>query len=1168
MKTKKLVFGLGLALLGGLAHAQNGLENVIVEKYYISNAADATAANADLTGAGYATGKLPAGSVTYRVYADLLTGYNLQAIYGVAAPSHALKVTTTTAFYNNSAGATTANFSRNGVKNTTGSTLGLDSYFALGAAASNAYGILKSEDDVTLGGANLITSVVGNVLQNNAALAGLALTSQDGYYYSGAPTGLAAPSAASFTPGLDASMFNDGSTPGNTFNTTNGSIYVAGGVAGPVASTNKILIGQFTTDGVFEFELNLQVGTPTGGTQNFVAKNPSGSEISIPSLTRAANHPPTVSITAPAGGSSAITGTVVSITANAADTDLGGSVASVQFFVDGTLLSTDNSSPYTASYTGVLGSHNLTARAFDNLGDSATSAIVAITVANNQAPTVSITSPAGGSSYVVGDVVAIAASASDPDASGSVASVQFFVDGSLVGTDNSSPYTFNYTSTLGGHVLTAKATDNLGLQTTSATVNISVLANVPPTVAITAPLSGSSVTAPALVTITANAADSDVGGSVTQVEFFVNNVSVGVDATSPYSLNWTSVIGTANITAKATDNKGAITTSAIVVLTVADPNALPYKVVTTTEKCLSNTFCLPVAAVDTVKNVIGYDLVLHYDITKVAPTGNITVNNALINPSYVDVSNSVDAVNGLITISAFFNTSAPLNTKFTGTGNIFCVEFSKTAGFLSVDTAKYTVTDLLESYGNGYSTKLVQAGKYISYKDSLFTGKLKFWADSASILYNVANPNQYLATNVKGNNTTGTALSTVAVNPDLTGNFVHNIWNGEAVTIQRDILSTTSVQPVVNGFDALLARKLLINDPTFVPTIYQIIALDVNQDGIVSAGDVSQINLRTVLSIPEFKQAWNYSAAGVSNGKPSNDWTFVDPTLLASAAYQKSTTFPLDNGTGFSKKRVPVVPVQLSVPVSGINTCPLILTGNYYGIMLGDVNGSYKNIAADGMLKAMSSTDKVTFDLSTATINNGFITIPVSVTATNNVNALDFSMQFNDATLSYNSIVNHASYAQALDNFNTADKTVRFTSNSFQNYDLTQPIVSVRFATSAVQVDQADLSSLEAYLNGEKVNVEVVGAAATTTGISTVNSDNNFVSIYPNPAHEVLNVMATQNAMVQLFDMTGKQVVFQTNLVANQKQEINTQNIADGVYMMKISNDNIVSIKKVVINNK
>jgi hypothetical protein len=222
---KKLLIGISL-LFSGMVQAQNGLENVTVEKYYVSNAADAASANADLTGAGFTTGTLPAGSVTYRIYADMLPGYNFQASFGV--PTHALIISTTTQFYNNSAGSTNPTWSRNAVKNTTGSVVGLDSYFSVGSSASNAYGILKSEDDVTLGGANLFTVVAGNVMQNADASAGLPLTTQDGYYYSGAPTGLPVPGAANFTPGLDVSMFNDGSSVGNNFTTTNGSIYIAG----------------------------------------------------------------------------------------------------------------------------------------------------------------------------------------------------------------------------------------------------------------------------------------------------------------------------------------------------------------------------------------------------------------------------------------------------------------------------------------------------------------------------------------------------------------------------------------------------------------------------------------------------------------------------------------------------------------------------------------------------------------------------------------------------------------------------------------------------------------------------------------------------------------------------------------------------------------------------
>ena len=81
---KKITTLLAIALLCIEVKAQNGLENIIVEKYYVSDANDA-AANA--TG-----GVLPINSVTYRIYADMLPGYKFQATYGVNG--HPLVLTT------------------------------------------------------------------------------------------------------------------------------------------------------------------------------------------------------------------------------------------------------------------------------------------------------------------------------------------------------------------------------------------------------------------------------------------------------------------------------------------------------------------------------------------------------------------------------------------------------------------------------------------------------------------------------------------------------------------------------------------------------------------------------------------------------------------------------------------------------------------------------------------------------------------------------------------------------------------------------------------------------------------------------------------------------------------------------------------------------------------
>ncbi|MES2734572.1 MAG: Ig-like domain-containing protein [Bacteroidota bacterium] len=87
------------------------------------------------------------------------------------------------------------------------------------------------------------------------------------------------------------------------------------------------------------------------------------------------------------------------------------------------------------------------------------------------------------------------------------------------------------------------------------------VSNPAPVVSITSPTSGTNFTAGVTITITANATDAN--GSVTQVEFFRNGTSLGVDNAAPYSLMWSNATaGNQVLTAVATDNAGVSTTSA------------------------------------------------------------------------------------------------------------------------------------------------------------------------------------------------------------------------------------------------------------------------------------------------------------------------------------------------------------------------------------------------------------------------------------------------------------------------------------------------------------------------------------------------------------------------------------------------------------------------------
>ncbi len=63
-----------------------------------------------------------------------------------------------------------------------------------------------------------------------------------------------------------------------------------------------------------------------------------------------------------------------------------------------------------------------------------------------------------------------------------------------------------------------------------------------------------------------------------------------------------------------------------------------------------------------------------------------------------------------------------------------------------------------------------------------------------------------------------------------------------------------------------------------------------------------------------------------------------------------------------------------------------------------------------------------------------------------------------------------------------------------------------------------------------------------------------------------MNVVLSENASVELMDASGKVVFAQTNLNAYQKYEISAQNLANGVYTLKVYSDSNVSFKKVVVN--
>ncbi|MEK7576499.1 MAG: Ig-like domain-containing protein [Patescibacteria group bacterium] len=192
--------------------------------------------------------------------------------------------------------------------------------------------------------------------------------------------------------------------------------------------------------------------------------------------------PPTVSITSPAPWSTYSAGQTVTVTATAFDA---GDISKVVFSKSGSDVNTDYYAPYEFSMpiTG-LGQHAWFATAYDNNGNHTMAGpiyfnITAPVVEDTTPPTVSITSPAPWSTYIVGQTAVVTASVYDVSG---ISKVEFSDGGALKFTATTMPYEYSMPITsstpLGQHAWFATAYDNNGNHAMAGPIYFNITAPV------------------------------------------------------------------------------------------------------------------------------------------------------------------------------------------------------------------------------------------------------------------------------------------------------------------------------------------------------------------------------------------------------------------------------------------------------------------------------------------------------------------------------------------------------------------------------------------------------------------------------------------------------------------------------------------------------------------
>lgn len=253
-------FSLAFLLHPFLVNAQ--IEGLVVERYYISDATDAT----DTTGGG-----LPVGSITYRVFVDLAPGSSVREIFG--SDQHPLIFRSSSPFFNNKADGKTfgKDFNKNRFLE---NTVLLDTWLTIGQMSQTGsktyYGVPKVDDrdGSFVGGVNNdggSAGVASGLLTNNNPDAGLPLTLSDGIdTMVMSPTTWASDGFIDFVTQTDSTIFGS-LVPGNEFVSNAAKLVSSAGISGVIDDKNLVLLGQFTTLGDLRFEYNLLVDQVVNG---------------------------------------------------------------------------------------------------------------------------------------------------------------------------------------------------------------------------------------------------------------------------------------------------------------------------------------------------------------------------------------------------------------------------------------------------------------------------------------------------------------------------------------------------------------------------------------------------------------------------------------------------------------------------------------------------------------------------------------------------------------------------------------------------------------------------------------------------------------------------------------------------------------------------------------
>ena len=920
-----------------------------------------------------------------------------------------------------------------------------------------------------------------------------------------------------------------------------------------------------------------------------------------------------VKIKNPGNGSTHKTGDVIPFEATVTSAQ---KVTAVDFFANDQFLSRDTTAPYTANYTCETGRALLKAEAFSAGKKTADSILIKVNDPNtNQLPVMHFANYYNGSIRLEESIVSITANASDPD--GSVKMVEFFVNGSFIGSDEKAPYEVNWKARKGPAEITAIATDDKGGKSISAESYNLYIENKPSDrkLVIVQPANGSVYKAGSKVRIEAyhSCLESYSTYTRSRVQFWVNGMNLGTDFDYPYRVDWNAQKGKAVIKAIAHDNFDEVIDSVTIEIDDSNNNINPVvnlirpeigsivdpgKLLTLEAKAsdadgsvshvsffanealvgtdstapyifnwtaLNGTTEIKVVAQDN-KGSLAADSTLIQVISNVAPVIKLTTpadSTVLVSSSSVFIQASASDAVGEIAKAAFY-----INNKLIGT-------------FLEPPYKRVAEVEK----GTSVIKAVVTDDKGLTGTDSLF------------VFYNplpdpfeikIKTPTHFSSTTLGKPVNLFAEVTTV---PPAKVDFVEFRLNDSIFLYDSVAPYSVNWTPAMQGFVKLYAfaygeSHTAIDADTFYvkKSDFEVKLIEPNPNTLGS---------NRLITIE--------AAASDSDHKIKKVEFFVEGTFIGT-----DTTLPYT--AGWIGKRGKTIIHAIATNELGNtvqDTMYVEIEGDYLLVKLispenGQEYNAGDNISINARLEEFKVVDyhinNVEFFVNDVSIGidskvskfqpyrktwvtkKGYalikavawrestryvvdsVFIKVNDTVTNIAPVVTITTPVNAST--YKPGEKITINATASD----PDGTIKFVSffidGNFIGNDSIAPY-SIGWTTGApgkVKITAKATDNLTAI--GASAPVEII--IESPSELKPVEEENKIL-IYPNPASDVLMIESDENATVQLLAVDGKTVVLQTQVLGNQKQSWNIGKAAAGSYVVKVYNEHFVSFRKIII---